>query len=95
MTDNSIAISDIPKNMYNSAAIHAPSLTGTISRYNIVVTAETHHQSASRRVFNFEVGTCDSISYITIVPTNITKPEAMNKVMVLFLSGYAYSYTYA
>ena len=48
-----------------------------------MVTAETHYQSASRKVFIFELGTCDSILYITIVPTNITKPEAMNKVMVL------------
>ena len=60
MTDNSIAIIDMPKNILNNATIRPMLLTGTISPYPTVVTVATHHHNASRSVFIFELGTCDS-----------------------------------
>ena len=54
-------------------------LTGTISPYPTVVTVATNHHNASRSVFIFELGTCDSRPYMTKVPSNMTRPDAMNK----------------
>ena len=54
-------------------------LTGTISPYPTVVTVATHHYNASRSVFIFELGTYDSTPYMTKVPSNMTRPDAMNK----------------
>jgi hypothetical protein len=54
-------------------------LMGTISPYPTVVTVATHHHNASRIVFIFEFGTYDSTPYMTNVPSNIIRPDAMNK----------------
>ena len=54
-------------------------LMGTISPYPTVVTAATNHHNASRSVFIFELGTCDSTPYMTKVTSNTTRPAAMNK----------------
>ncbi|MDW0276392.1 MAG: hypothetical protein QN717_10945 [Nitrososphaeraceae archaeon] len=54
-------------------------LTGTLSPYPTVVTVATHHHNASRSVFIFELGTCDFTPYMTKVPSNMTRPDAMNK----------------
>ena len=54
-------------------------LTGTISPYPTVVTVATHYHNASRSVFIFELGTCDSRPYMTKVPSNMTRRAAMNK----------------
>jgi len=52
---------------------------GTISPYPTVVTVATHHRNASRIVFIFELGTCDYTPYMTKVPSNMTRHDAMNK----------------
>ena len=54
-------------------------LTGTITPYPTVVTVATHHYNASRSVFIFELGTCDSRPYMTKVPSNMTRADAMDK----------------
>lgn len=61
-------------------------LTGTISPYPTVVTVAPHHYNASRSVFIFELGTCDSTPYMTNVPSNMISPDAMNKGIVLFMT---------
>ena len=54
-------------------------LTGTISLCPTVVTVATQHRNASRIVFIFELGTCDYTPYMTKVPSNMTRHDAMNK----------------